>query len=49
MANSMTVDGPEMTEIRKAARELGIWVVLGYSERQVCLGAHLTTLTLAKT
>jgi nitrilase len=34
MANSPTVDGPEMAEIRQAARNLGIWVVLGFSERE---------------
>jgi nitrilase len=34
MANSPTVDGPEIGAIREAARKLGIWVVLGYSERE---------------
>lgn len=32
-ANSPTVDGPEVAAIRKAAKDAGIWVVLGLSER----------------
>lgn len=31
--NCMTADGPEAAEIAQAAAELGLWVVLGYSER----------------
>jgi nitrilase len=31
--NCMAADGPEAAEIARAAAELGIWVVLGYSER----------------
>ncbi|WP_405867676.1 carbon-nitrogen hydrolase family protein [Streptomyces sp. NBC_01515] len=32
-ANSLTVDGPELTAIRRAARQHGITVALGYSEK----------------
>jgi len=32
-ANSPTIDGPEIAAIRRAAREAGIWVVLGLSEK----------------
>jgi nitrilase len=33
MANSLTKDSPEMDRIRAAVKEAGIFVVLGYSER----------------
>jgi len=32
--NSMTADGPEVKHIAKAAYDLGLYVVLGYSERK---------------
>ncbi len=32
-ANSLAVDSPEMEQIRQATREAGIYVVLGFSER----------------
>lgn len=31
--NCMSADGPETAQIAKVAAELGIWVVMGYSER----------------
>ncbi|KAH8670400.1 putative nitrilase [Tricladium varicosporioides] len=33
MANSMSIDSPEMEAIKAAVKEAGIFVVLGYSER----------------
>ena len=35
--NCMTADGPEAQKVANAAAELGLWVVLGYSER--CAGS----------
>lgn len=32
--NSMSLDSPEYKKIRQAVREAGVWVVLGFSERE---------------